>query len=198
MSGDEDKKKKKKGKKSEKAEEAPPAEDDAPPASAMDDEGGFDWMSGDADDSTPAADSAPSGGGGGGMDDDGADWLSEEVAAPAEGEAPADAPAEGEAPPPPPKKKPKFFVHWNRKKSRFYDYIFDYGENYYSGMVRYIDTRADVPRRMAFAERGMRSSLVRKSLADTRTENLLADVNRSIKNFELSQKNYIWEHTKKV
>ncbi|CAL4159009.1 unnamed protein product, partial [Meganyctiphanes norvegica] len=119
----------------------------------------------------------------------------EEVAAP---EAPADAPAEGEAPPPPPKKKPKFFVHWNRKKSRFYDYIFDYGENYYSGMVRYIDTRAEVPRRMAFAERGMRSSLVRKSLADTRTENLLNDVNKSIKNFELSQKNYIWEHTKKV
>jgi len=117
------------------------------------------------------------------------------AAAPAEGEAP---PAEAEAPPPPPKKKPKFFVHWNRKKSRFYDYIFDYGENYYSGMVRYIDTRCEVPRRMAFAERGMRSSLVRKSLADMRTENLLNDVNKSIRNFELSQKNYIWEHTKKV
>merc|ERR1712121_360601 len=103
---------------------------------------------------------------------------------------------EAEAPPPPPKKKPKFFVHWNRKKSRFYDYIFDYGENYYSGMIRYINTRAEVPRRMAFAERGMRSSLVRKGLTDIRTENLLLDVNKSIKNFELSQKNYIWEHTK--
>merc|ERR1712106_1226327 len=115
----------------------------------------------------------------------------EEVAVPAEGEAaPAEA-AESEAPPPP-KKKPKFFVHWNRKKARFYDYIFDYGENYYSGMVRYIDTRAEVPRRMAFAERGMRSSLVRKGLTDLRTENLLNDVNKSIKNFELSQKNYIW------
>jgi len=129
------------------------------------------------------------------------DEAEEVPAAPAEGEAPAEAPAEpteGEAPPPPPKKKPKFFVHWNRKKSRFYDYIFDYGENYYSGMVRYIDTRTEVPRRMAFAERGMRSSLVRKGLTDLRTENLLNDVNKSIKNFELSQKNYIWEHTKKV
>jgi len=128
------------------------------------------------------------------------DEAEEVPAAPAEG-APAEAPAEpteGEAPPPPPKKKPKFFVHWNRKKSRFYDYIFDYGENYYSGMVRYIDTRTEVPRRMAFAERGMRSSLVRKGLTDLRTENLLNDVNKSIKNFELSQKNYIWEHTKKV
>lgn len=120
--------------------------------------------------------------------------MGDEAAAPAE--APVEAPA-SEAPPPPPKKKPKFFVHWNRKKSRFYDYIFDYGENYYSPMVRYIDTRSEVPRRMAFAERGMRSSLVRKSTVDTRTETLLLDVNKSIKNFELSQKNYIWEHTKK-
>merc|ERR1711970_1223717 len=127
-----------------------------------------------------------------------------EGVAPAEGEAPAPAEeaaeageaVEAEAPPPPPKKKPKFFVHWNRKKSRIYDYIFDYGENYYSGMIRYIDTRAEVPRRMAFAERGMRSSLVRKGLTAIRTETLLLDVNKSIKNFELSQKNYIWEHTK--
>merc|ERR1712179_471113 len=76
---------------------------------------------------------------------------------------------EAEEGPAAPKKKPKFFVHWNRKKSRFYDYIFDYGENYYSGMIRSIDTRAEVPRRMAFAERGMRSSLVRKGLTDIRT-----------------------------
>lgn len=61
-----------------------------------------------------------------------------------EGEAPVEgeAPAEGEAPPPPPKKKPKFFVHWNRRKARFYDYNWDYGDNYYSSMVKYMDTRA--------------------------------------------------------
>merc|ERR1719495_113049 len=101
-----------------------------------------------------------------------ADRMQKEITAlapstsPAEGEAPpaeapaADAPVEGvegEAEPPPaPKKKPKFFVHWNRRKARFYDYNFDYGGNYYSSMVAYLDNKAatDVPRRMAFAERG--------------------------------------------
>lgn len=129
-----------------------------------------------------------------------------EAPPPAEGEAPA-APAEGEAPadgevaepPPAPKKKPKFFVHWNRRKARFYDYNFDYGENYYSSMVRYVDNKnvsADVPRRMAFAERGMVSSLARKSAPDTRTANLLSDVRVSIRNLESSQRTYMWEHKK--
>ncbi|MCE2196840.1 hypothetical protein ACXORV_09680, partial [Streptococcus thermophilus] len=77
-----------------------------------------------------------------------------DAAPPAEGAPAAEAPAEGEEalePPPAPKKKPKFFVHWNRKKARFYDYNWDYGGNYYSSLVRYIDVRADYPRRMAFA-----------------------------------------------
>lgn len=45
-------------------------------------------------------------------------------------------------PPPAPKKKPKFFVHWNRRKPRFYDYNWDYGDNYYSNLVKYMDTRS--------------------------------------------------------
>jgi len=116
--------------------------------------------------------------------------------APPEGEAPAEgAPAEGEEalePPPAPKKKPKFFVHWNRKKARFYDYNWDYGDNYYSSLVRYIDIRAgDYPRRMAFAERGIRSNVARKAIPDSRTSGLLEDVRKSIRNFELSQKTYM-------
>lgn len=43
--------------------------------------------------------------------------------------------------PPAPKKKPKFFVHWNRRKPRFYDYNWDYGDNYYSNLVKYMDNR---------------------------------------------------------
>jgi len=178
MAGDEDKKKKKKSKKdkAEKVEEAPPPEPAPAPA--------------------PAAPAAPA--------------PAEGEAPPAEGEAPpaeapaADAPVEGvegEAEPPPaPKKKPKFFVHWNRRKARFYDYNFDYGGNYYSSMVAYLDNKAatDVPRRMAFAERGMVSSLARKSTPDMRTANLLNDVRTSIKNLESSQRTYMWEHKKVV
>lgn len=117
-----------------------------------------------------------------------------DAAPPAEGAPAAEAPAEGEEalePPPAPKKKPKFFVHWNRKKARFYDYNWDYGGNYYSSLVRYIDVRADYPRRMAFAERGIRSNVQRKTIPDTRTTVLLDDVRRSIRNFELSQKTYM-------
>lgn len=175
--------------------------------------------------------------------------LAEAPPAAPEGEAPAEAPAEGEAPPPPPKKKPKFFVHWNRRKARFYDYNWDYGDNYYSSMVKYMDTRsggeypgacpdqtltfysfsfklpfasshvallqisqnpqncpqppdpsqftrtsrspADRPRRMAFAERGIRSNVQRRAIPDTRTASLLDDVRKSIKNFEISQKAYM-------
>jgi len=90
------------------------------------------------------------------------------------------------------KQKPKFFVHWNRKKSRFYDYNWDYGDNYYSSLVRFMDTKSgDYPRRMAFAERGIRSNVARMTLTDIRTANLLDDVRKSIKNFELSQKSYM-------
>merc|ERR1712183_372612 len=96
-----------------------------------------------------------------------------------------------EAPPPPPKKRPVFFVHWDRKKSRFYDYNFDYGTNYYSSMVKHLDTRAEIPSRRAFADRAIRSSVSRKTLPDTRTENLLADISKSIRNFEQSQKSYL-------
>jgi len=128
-------------------------------------------------------------------------------AAPAEGEAP---PAEGEAPPaegeaapaevveekkpPPPKKRPEFLVHFERKKPRYYDYIGDYGYNYYSNMIRYLDTRTWYPR-MMFEERGFRSSLVRKGLADTRTTDLLSDINKSLYNFQQSRKTYVWNHT---
>ncbi len=103
-------------------------------------------------------------------------------------------------PPPAPKKKPKFFVHWNRRKPRFYDYNWDYGDNYYSNLVKYMDNRSgvmrgsavsDIPRRMAFAERGIRSNVQRRATPDTRTANLLDDVRKSIRNFELSQKTYM-------
>jgi len=119
-----------------------------------------------------------------------------EEAPPAEGEVQeGEGLPEGEEalePPPAPKKKPKFFVHWNRRKPRFYDYNWDYGDNYYSSLVRYMDSRAgDVPRRMAFAERGIRSNVLRRTVPDTRTATLLDDVRKSIRNFELSQKTYM-------
>lgn len=172
MPGDEDKKKKKKT--SKKAEEAPPPEPEpapadtqeqaAPAASAMDDEGGDDWLSGAVEEG-------------------------------AEGEAPLEG-EEGAELPPQPKKKPKFFVHWDRRKPKFYDYNFDYGTNYYSSMVGYVDSKnaghASMPRRMAFAERGMYSSLERSRHTDVRTETLLHDIRGNIKNFEHSQKVYAY------
>ena len=41
--------------------------------------------------------------------------------------------------PPAPKKKPKFFIYWNRRKPKFYDYNFQYGKEYYTPVVNYID-----------------------------------------------------------
>lgn len=119
------------------------------------------------------------------------------VEAPVEGEAPAEeVPVEEGEAPPPPKKKPKFFVHWDRRKARFYDYNFDYGTNYYSSMVGYVDQKntgsASVPRRMAFAERGMYSSLERSRGSDAKTQSLLNDVRNSIRNFENSQRVYAY------
>jgi len=113
---------------------------------------------------------------------------------------------EGELPPQP-KKKPKFFVHWDRRKAKFYDYNFDYGTNYYSSMVGYVDAKnavfghqgsATVPRRMAFAERGMYSSLERSRNPDLRTQSLLNDVRSSIRNFENSQKVYAYGPQRKL
>lgn len=123
-----------------------------------------------------------------------------EEAPPAEAPAQEGVPEEAMELPPAPKKKPKFFVHWNRRKPRFYDYNWDYGDNYYSNLVKYMDNRSgimrgppvsDFPRRMAFAERGIRSNVARRATPDTRTSNLLDDVRKSIKNFELSQRAYM-------
>jgi len=190
MAGDEDKKKKKKSKKSEEA--APPPEPEPAPAGGMDDDAD-DWLNAAAEpDEAPAPAAA--------MADEEDDWLAGGDDAGAEGEFPP----EGEFPegeegaelPPQPKKKPVFFVHWNRRKPRFYDYNFDYGTNYYSSMVGYVDSKnagvTSVPRRMAFAERGMVSSLERHRNPDTRTENLLHDIRSNIRNFEHSQKVYAY------
>ncbi|XP_018013369.1 flightin isoform X2 [Hyalella azteca] len=192
MAGDEEKKKKKKPKKGA-AEEAPPPE----PAPAE-------------PEPAPAPAPAP-------VEGDTDDWLSAATAeepAPASDEA-APAPAEGEAPPegeeaplgqegelpPQPKPKPKFFVHWDRRKAKFYDYNFDYGTNYYSSMVGYVDQKntgsATVPRRMAFAERGMYSSLERSRNPDLKTQTLLNDVRSSIRNFENSQRIYAYGSNRK-
>jgi len=184
MAGDEDKKKKKKTKKAEEPAPPPepepepepaPAEAPAPAAAAMDDEAD-DWLTG------------------------GDDAAAEGEGFPAEGEGFPEG-EEGAELPPQPKKKPKFFVHWNRRKPRFYDYNFDYGTNYYSSMVGYVDSKnaafgtrgvTSVPRRMAFAERGIVSALERRRNPDTRTETLLHDIRSNIRNFEQSQKVYAY------
>jgi len=187
MAGDEDKKKKKKSKKSVQEDAPPPVQEPEPeqaPAGGADDDND-DWLSGAAA-PEPTPDEAP---------------AAEEAAPAQESEAPLgeEVPQEGEEGaelPPQPKKKPKFFVHWNRRKPRFYDYNFDYGTNYYSSMVGYVDSKnagsTSVPRRMAFAERGMVSSLQRSRNPDTRTDTLLHDIRSNIRSFEHSQKLYAY------
>jgi len=173
MAGEEDKKiKKKKSKKTSAAEEAPPA-----PAAEPEPE--------PVQEAAPEPVQATE-------EEGGFDFSGVEEAPPQE--------EEGELPPQP-KKKPKFFVHWDRRKAKFYDYNFDYGTNYYSSMVGYVDNKnaafstnalTPVPRRMAFAERGMYSSLQRSRTPDARTQSLLSDVRSSIRNFEHSQKLYAY------
>merc|ERR1740128_1491048 len=133
--GDEVKEKKKSKKSKKKAEEEPPAPEPEPePVAAAEPEPEPEAVAAAADE--PAA-----------------DWMTEE-AAPAAGGA-EEYPVDGEEglPPPPAKQKPKFYLHWDRKKSKFYDYNFDYGENYYSSMVRHLETRGDIPIRRTFADR---------------------------------------------
>ncbi|MCL4131639.1 UNVERIFIED_CONTAM: hypothetical protein GTU68_002395 [Idotea baltica] len=181
MAGDEDKKvKKKKVKKTEKAvEEAAPAPEPEPapapepePAPAED----------------PAQEEAPPAGEG-----------EEGVVLGEDGEVMAEAP-------PAPKKKPKFFIHWNRRKPKFYDYNFDYGSNYYSSVVNYIDHKNleclsgsidDIPRRKAFAERGIDSSVVRKSQPDLVTQSLVNSARNSIRGYENFQREYGYDVDKK-
>jgi len=119
---------------------------------------------------------------------EGEDFLAEDGFLP-EGE-------EGAELPPQPKKKPKYFVHWDRRKAKLYDYNYDYGTNYYASMVGYCDSKnagaTDVPRRMAFAERGMLSSLKRSSNPDGTTAALLNDIRSNIRNFENSQRLYAY------
>jgi len=114
----------------------------------------------------------------------------------ADGDFPAMEGEEGGELPPQPKQKPKYFVHWDRRKAKFYDYNYDYGTNYYSSMVGYVDSKnaghPDVPRRMAFAERGMVSSLNRHKHEDTKTANLLSDIRSNIRSFEKSQRLYAY------
>ncbi|KAK4289454.1 hypothetical protein Pmani_037573 [Petrolisthes manimaculis] len=200
MAGDEEKKKKKKSKKDKeekKEEEAPPPEPEPEPEPQPEPE------------QEPVAEPAPAEGEGeGSVEHKGTKqsvdqneptvttFWKEEAAQVEQAPDEAPPPNEGEEalePPPAPKKKPKFFVHWNRRKPRFYDYNWDYGDNYYSSLVKYMDTRGggDMPRRMAFAERGIRSNVLRRTVPDTRTANLLDDVRKSIRNFELSQKTYM-------
>jgi len=195
MAGEEDKKVKKKKVKKVAAEEAPPAEEAAPEPVAEPEPAA---QGGSEDVWPPPADT----------DEPTAAPLDEPVPAQeAEGDAfdfgdVPELPAEEEGElPPQPKKKPKFFVHWDRRKAKFYDYNFDYGTNYYSSMVGYVDnknaafstnTYTPVPRRMAFAERGMVSSLQRHANPDARTQSLLSDVRHSIRNFETSQKLYAY------
>jgi len=201
MPGDEDKKKKKKSK---KAEEAPPPEPEpepAPPAQEEssffgDDDGADDWMSGAPEDTSGGETQAAAG------DEGQMEFPPEGEGFFAEGEG--DFVAEGEEGaelPPQPKQKPKYFVHWDRRKAKFYDYNYDYGTNYYSSMVGYCDTKnaafgypghPEVPRRMAFAERGMLSSLERHRNPDNRTQNLLNDIRSNIRNFENSQRLYAY------
>jgi len=190
MAGDEDKKKKKKGKKEEAPPPAPEPEPEPAPKGGMMDDEEDDWLNAATEDTNeaPAQEAAPA-------EED--DWLTAATEdTPAEGGEGFVEGEEGAEMPPQPKKKPKFFVHWNRRKPRFYDYNFDYGTNYYSSMVGYVDSKnaghTSVPRRMAFAERGMVSSLQRSRNPDTRTETLLHDIRSNIRNFESSQKVYAY------
>jgi len=174
MAGDEDKKKKKKSKKGDKEEKK---EEEAPPPPEPE----------PAPEPEPEVEPEPVP-----EPAEGEEPAPQEEAPPAEEQAPEGLGEEALEPPPAPKKKPKFFVHWNRRKPRFYDYNWDYGDNYYSSLVKYMDCRAgDMPRRMAFAERGIRSNVQRRTVPDIRTSTLLDDVRKSIRNFELSQKTYM-------
>jgi len=198
MAGDEDKKKKKK--KSKTAEEAPPPEPEPVPEPepapvGMDDEGQDDWFASAGDDDGAAqADEQQEAAPAAAADDDGG-FNFDDIPAEEGGDFLAEG-EEGAEMPPQPKKKPKYFVHWDRRKAKLYDYNYDYGTNYYASMVGYVDSKNAgnpvVPRRMAFAERGINSALERHRNPDTRTQNLLNDIRSNIRSFENSQKLYAY------
>jgi len=168
----------------------------------MDDDNNDDWFAsaGDDDGAAPANEqqaAAPAAA----ADDDGGFNFDDMGDAGAEGGDFLQEGEEGAELPPQPKKKPKYFVHWDRRKAKFYDYNYDYGTNYYASMVGYVDSKnaafgypgnPEVPRRMAFAERGINSALARHRNPDTRTQNLLNDIRSNIRSFENSQRLYAY------
>lgn len=86
------------------------------------------------------------------------------------GEAPA-APAEAEvlpneallaSAPVSDKKKKRVSLHWNRPKCHLYEYNYDYGSNYYKGMIDYLDKRSSgyrlsPPKAQSWAERALKT-----------------------------------------
>ncbi|XP_043210183.1 flightin-like [Amphibalanus amphitrite] len=180
MADKDEKKKKKKSKKKEVVEEAPAPEPE-PAAPAPE----------------PAEEEWPP-------------KISDEPAAPAEGEAPA--PAEGEQAPveggegvpleedqlepmPIEKKKSPYPVFWNRPKAKMYGMNFDYGENYYRSMVNYLDHKtrlggAAAPRAESWAERAHKSASSRYSKQEADLSELLNTVRSNIRGYDMHHKEY--------
>lgn len=60
------------------------------------------------------------------------------------------------------RRKKRVSLYWKRPKSHLYEYNYDYGENYYKGMVDYLDVRGSglkttPPPAQSWAERALRT-----------------------------------------
>ena len=96
-----------------------------------------------------------------------------------------------------PRKRPKVFVHWARPKSSLYEYNYDYGRNYYSSMIDYLDQRArggrpEAPKPLFWEERALRSYLDRSARASSLRHNRDTELLQALRS---SSSHYI-AHTK--
>lgn len=119
---------------------------------------------------------------------------SEPAAEPMEGvaEAAAAEPAPAAEPqlamPEPEKRRKRVSIYWKRPKSHLYEYNFDYGANYYKGMVDYLDEKSggykpSPPKALSWAERALKTySEKREAAARNKDKDQDAELLHKIRN----------------
>lgn len=102
------------------------------------------------------------------------------------------------------KRKKRVSLHWKRPKSHLYEYNYDYGSNYYKGMIDYLDERSSgckpsPPKALNWAERALKTySEKREAAARNKDKDQDAQLLHSIRNTVNSYTVHARTYTRKV
>ena len=102
------------------------------------------------------------------------------------------------------KRKKRVSIYWKRPKSHLYEYNYDYGSNYYKGMIDYLDERSSgckpaPPKALNWAERALKTySEKREAAARNKDKDQDAQLLHSIRNTVNSYTVHARTYTRKV